>query len=637
MSRRPITAAGKRPRYSYSSTLFYSGIFAAAATTDAASKQKRRQRWEKAIAEVREEIGGEENLPQSHSQAEEQKREFAKDHVVDEPEAEGRVWTQSRLSIAREDAEPEALYEDATTTYTTGFPTNTGAPLVRHNLPPQSEHAPLHYRDRALRRRWTPKKLRTTELSVDRMILRIILFLDDTRQLAAAIPSAPASLQPLLRTPRPQLEELLKLTEHRLFSLWAADPWLTTHPDNLDLITPIHAHSAQFVQHESDDSHIYTSDALRISINEIFRARSTASQTPPLAETLLKLCHNLSVSPAPPLLSVWNTLLRNLSSPSICSPLPASFVIEAIRSAHIRVNEDTLIAVLNHCITTSKSHLFTKVVRLMNGQHGGWALARPDINITATGGADRLVRISEDKVVQNPYPTPRVFETLIKGVLHFAGFDAALGVCRDMGFRGWGLSIRGLVPLLRDCVKREDWERGEGVWKQILVLREKSRRDGRSEALPLGALVEALKMTEAQKKGVEFFEIVDLAKAGGWEKDELLKRVRESKVVEGVAKIRKVIPEKDVVSGFRRVRAGREENSEQANAELRRTTPAGAQQSGKIVEEELDIPQPPRMQQPLSKASPALPVERGHLEGDFMATTELDEYEARERPMSLSG
>lgn len=59
VARRPITAAGKRPNYAYSSTLFYSGIFAAAATTDAVVKQKRRERWDRAIAEVKQEIGGE--------------------------------------------------------------------------------------------------------------------------------------------------------------------------------------------------------------------------------------------------------------------------------------------------------------------------------------------------------------------------------------------------------------------------------------------------------------------------------------------------------------------------------------------------------------------------------------------------
>lgn len=46
-----------RPKYWTSSTLWYSGIFAAAATFDAGAKVQRREQWDQAIAEVKQELG----------------------------------------------------------------------------------------------------------------------------------------------------------------------------------------------------------------------------------------------------------------------------------------------------------------------------------------------------------------------------------------------------------------------------------------------------------------------------------------------------------------------------------------------------------------------------------------------------
>ena len=61
ISRRAAATATRRvPRYLTSSTLWYSGIFAAAATFDAGAKRQRREKWDRAIADVKGdlEIGG---------------------------------------------------------------------------------------------------------------------------------------------------------------------------------------------------------------------------------------------------------------------------------------------------------------------------------------------------------------------------------------------------------------------------------------------------------------------------------------------------------------------------------------------------------------------------------------------------
>ncbi|KAG9722750.1 hypothetical protein KCU73_g13892, partial [Aureobasidium melanogenum] len=57
VARRTTNAAGRRPvRWALSSTFVYSGIFAAAATTDAGFKQKRREQWDRAIADIKHDL-----------------------------------------------------------------------------------------------------------------------------------------------------------------------------------------------------------------------------------------------------------------------------------------------------------------------------------------------------------------------------------------------------------------------------------------------------------------------------------------------------------------------------------------------------------------------------------------------------
>ena len=51
------------PRYWTSSTIWYSGIFAAAATLDAGVKIQRREKWDMAIAEVKQELNQQEPSP----------------------------------------------------------------------------------------------------------------------------------------------------------------------------------------------------------------------------------------------------------------------------------------------------------------------------------------------------------------------------------------------------------------------------------------------------------------------------------------------------------------------------------------------------------------------------------------------
>lgn len=554
--RRPINAAGQKPKYAYSSTLFYSGIFAAAATADAVVKQKRRQQWDEAIAQVKEEIGGKKG----------------------EGREEGYV---TYAPPGEEHLQPQALYEDERLArgYGAVWPTNTGIPLTRHNLPPQSEHALERRRAKAESLLWSTKKIRKLELNVDRLVVRMLLYLNEIGAVEVAAAEVPDDFRDFMRTPRETLldwEEYCLVEMNRVGRLNTLLTGIERHD--------VHSHCANYKQHP-DGSHLETAAELISAMKSIFH-RDQANSLPVM---LAKVCYNLSITSAPPTLPVWNCLVANLMKH--CSDqAPVSSVISAICHSHIRMNEDTMARMLEHCRIHDDVNMFMMSVGRMRGLNGGIMLARPDINITESG-ASRLVRTSDGKVVQNPYPTPKVFEALIKGVLRFSGFEAALGVCRDMGSDGWGLSIRGLVHLLRDCVGRSDWETGQAVWRHMLLLKEKSRRDGRAERLPQAAYVEMLKMCSHNGDMGMFKEITQLARLDRHHYDQLLQNVvRAISGPEETKTASKGVMDKDDVESLI---------------------------SPKTLSPELKV------------------LERDHLMGGVAATEELDDYEAGERPMHL--
>lgn len=690
----------------------YSGVFAAAATVDAGMKQKRREQWERAIAEVKEDLdqAGEHGIGSEQMQIKNRGRmETATAREKEEREGQGggrggRRGRGARGGEQEQDdvnGEAQALFEDPTLRramrYTPVWPTNSGPPLEQHNVPPQSDYAPEHVKEQAQWRPWTPKKLRNTELSVDRLVLRLFLHLDDMGQLKKAAMVTPASFHVLANAPRHELEAMLRHTEKQLYLLRRqADNWLSEpvpadeNPDRIDVTKRIHSHSANYAQ-DHEGRFLSSAADLHSAIKDLIAKR----QADPFitAVTLAKIAYNLSVSPAPPTLAIWNTILAHLTSQSVvathASKKPAELVIDAVRQSHVRMNEDTMVHILNHYVATDKSLAFTKFVGAMRGKHGGLMLARPDINITDTG-APRLVRISADKVVQNPYPTPRVFEALIKGVLHFAGFDAAMAICMDMGYDGWGLSIRGLMPLLHDCVRRGDWEAGDAVWRQMGKLRDKSRREGRPERIPKPAYLDILRLAFSRgRDGVDVFKhlFADATSPhGGWSAEHLLNTVKEYPGP-SVAPRRRLtdgpedVAEKDEV--VRQMVAERKRNSRaEAEAEVEAEDEAGpgpgpgpgvasnarsdrsethadgnaksstAARSPDVDGTDTDAaaskggrgyarnsgslhnPARPWKSTTLRKEAPLL-LERERLVGDIPAAYELPEYENRERTLSL--
>ncbi|RMX73820.1 hypothetical protein D0869_13217 [Hortaea werneckii] len=480
VSRRATGSATRRaPKFLTSSTLWYSGIFAAAATFDAGVKQQRREQWDKAIAEVKQELG----------QRTERVTQDTKSTELDAVLPSGRGDALDALAeVADVFSEVEPYRRRAL------WPANTGPPLQVHRLPPESIYATDVRREQASLRRWTPKKLEAVMLSIDALQLKIFHQMamqsgSDWRTEASA--AIPVNYRDQMFMSAEELLAAFDSKSKDLARLKRSDPelngWQRSEQD-----MPLCSYS-------QDDQGLFhgTTRELNKSLQALFKQHAASTIATPAL--LAKVAYNLAISAAPPNVHTYNTLLLGFSKAQ--QPTLVGSTIHSLRRTSMRPNEVTNSAILNHYTAQDDGEGFIKWIKLMRGKNGGLALARPDIRINEAG-ADRLVRDEErgrpDRVIQLPYPTPNVFSAIIRGMLKFSGFDTALGICERMGQEGWGLCMSGLTPLLKDCARYGDWESGLAVWDQIQALKKKStRRQGStwvSEVVGLDAYAAMLRL-----------------------------------------------------------------------------------------------------------------------------------------------
>ncbi|KAK1060250.1 hypothetical protein LTR74_011970 [Friedmanniomyces endolithicus] len=486
LGRRATASATQRiPKYLTSSTLFYSGVFAAAATWDAGAKKQRREQWDRAIADVKHELGR------------------ARDNVA-RGSHDARPEDDAHTAPATTPLTPDAFDDIAPQKGRLLWPTNAGPELMVHRLPPESIYATGDRKSRSELRRWSPKKLETVMLSVDAIQLQIFIELQANRTRSgrqAASAAVPVEYRDKMFLPIPELKGSLYGKMEDLDRITETDPDLTgwrRSPEDVPLSS----------YHQDDNGMFHdTARQLNSCLQDLFRKQGHQTATVPAL--LAKIAYNLSISSAPPNIETYNTLLLGLSE--VKKYQLVDRVIGSMRRTHMRPNEVTNAAVLNHFTTTNNAADFVTRVELMRGKYCGLALARPDIHINEAGAA-RLRRVEregkEDKVIQLPYPTPNVFGALIRGVLRFSGFDTALSICKGMGHEGWGLCLSGLTPLLEHCADYGDWTSGLAIWGQIQALRLRSlqrhaEQRGESEKVPMTAFAAMVRLcSKAGQKGV---------------------------------------------------------------------------------------------------------------------------------------
>jgi len=530
VSRRAAATATRRvPRYLTSSTLWYSGIFAAAATFDAGAKRQRREKWDKAIADVkgdlevgdrrrRRGIDGEETdelvervgrlqlvgeqqelawpgsgqVADVFSTLDRRKEVMAErrssasalrsledgttykpfpSHPVEIDE--GTLHSSSpRIVSTPQPAEPsdafEAIKDAPWQAYT---PASTGSALNSNHVAPGSMYSTKRRQRRHEGAILSEKKVAELQLAMDMLLLSVFQELRFHGWSQEAAQAVPESFAHHFSLDDAKLQELLdtKADAHESLKYWTSRSTLSTTRgrwrDPSQSICTFHQNE------ENSTLGLRTVRNLNSSLRELFILHN--KQALPLPALLAKLSYNLSLCTAPPDLKTFNTLLVGFKLGRQPHLLEAT--ITALRQAHMRPNEVTLATILRHYTATSQAEAFVHWIGLLRGKdaHGqAIALAHPETRITDAGRARlRPHPRYTDRIVQLPHATPHVFGPVIEGVIKFAGFESALKICEGMGKEGWGLCIAGLTPLLVDCASRGDWAAGLGVWQQIVAVR----------------------------------------------------------------------------------------------------------------------------------------------------------------------
>ncbi|EME40815.1 hypothetical protein DOTSEDRAFT_74399 [Dothistroma septosporum NZE10] len=495
VSRNAATAASRRmPRYWTSSTIWYSGIFASAATLDATVKMQRREKWDLAIAEVKQELARPEPAPLEQADAQ-------------MPDELTSVSDYTPISI--DDWEELETNTDSSIgrMHKPQWPTNTGPPLRREHLPPQSIYASEWRRNTADSLRWGHKKLERTSLSIELMQLKMFLELRlSPNDLEDAAQAVPASYARYLRLPPAQIKRLLRNKVNdfeRLGRLDGKDVDLRgfeRSPGDL-LLT----------KYQQDDlgQYRHTTRNMNRMLQVFFHEAHIGTRSIP--NLLGKVYFTIGTSSAPPDVDTYNILLANLSH--LRRHRLVEDAIISLQRTHMRPNEVSLAAILNHYTIISDAERFRLMVLRMLGRRGGLMAARRDILITDAGRARLVGNGRNDRILQLPYPTPLVFGALIKGVLHFSGFEKALQICSGMSQDGWGLCMSGMSPLLQDCAQRGDWESGLAVWQRIQALKAKSdnrvRQGWAAEPVKPQTYISMLRLCISAKQRDMFNEVLD--------------------------------------------------------------------------------------------------------------------------------
>lgn len=630
--------------------------------------------WDKAIAEVKQEL----------ARPAMEKREDGK--TMEMQDVEAGEEEPMAFSYFEEGQEEEGFqYTDGQTK--ADWPANTGAPLQQRRLAPNSMYAEDWQRDNLAKRSWTLKKVAMMQTSMDILLLEMIRELQLRDESYLASESISADFRPAFHQEAEDIASRLDERHDRLRILRRAHFDMThyTLPDAPEKEFPIPPDENSMCNYAEDgEGH---SRAMQRELNESLRRLFSLHSRQKINRPTMygHILYSLSTSPAPPNMDTFNNLLLGFSAAE--DPIITN-VIRSFRRCHMRPNEMTLATVLNHMAKSDNLDGFRYWIELIRGRNNGLALARPDVAITEASRA-RLIHHPEhpERIIQLPYHTPVVFGAIIAGVLKFTGFEAALQICQSMGQEGWGLCMAGLTPLLHDCVQRSDWDSGMTVWKQILALKEKSRRqlDSQwvSERIRLDTFATMLKLCSRCNRRDYFDGVWQMAiksHRDATKKLEEMLKGRKKKVIEDavdrsiarsmngktdVESLRKgevnywEFAERSELSGMsehevqdprmpapepaaaatEQVLATREEQTsdskEASSAESHQQSepsalPLHAQSESKSSETKLALAKMERRKQH------RLPqIKQEELHGLVPSGDELNEYEARERPMSL--
>lgn len=493
--RRVSTVIGRiraRPKASY--TLLYSAIFAAATVTDGHFKRQRRAHWDDAISKAQEKLETSQRAIKDHPEG----LIFEADAtLVEEKPGDTRILPEGQLDVT--EAQPNGQQEngledslahlmdvenvmiyapkpgarrppDPRTTQPNYYPSRWG----REFSAPQSLWSGHLQRATAYQRIWSKKKIAKAELAAARLAVELIMLVDLDSISMINLVILPEAVHEIVRLSRAEQRQLLLDLRADLDAADRLDAWESRRGGIAEMTIP------QYSQRE-DKSHYPIVEELNESILGLIRAYK--KHEIPFVALIVKIVHNLLISPAPPNLQTINILLlgfHKLDSHTLLRHHVVDNVAHFCRTVKVRPNEITCATILASYVTRNKPEQFAQYIGLMRAADGtrGLMLAKPGISITEASQG-RLVSHDErgDKVFQAVNPSALVFWQVIRGVLKFSGVREAIEICKNFGKLAWGLDRTCLFELLKQCVKEEDWDSGRWVWDQVQIFHQRHQVD----------------------------------------------------------------------------------------------------------------------------------------------------------------
>lgn len=496
-----------------SGTYLYTAIFAAALTVDAREKSRRTQQWDDALAQVNEEA---ELLKAAANEREkklkkrgrfveafvEQDSVFNSDAPLD---LEKTIDDQNGIVRNFSPLNPVPLTLDSIQKHSLDEPrhasvkhlfrstlkssVNGGEIRTPQNwLPPQSIGAGSNVRRRVRDdNTWTQKKINLMEIAVARLVLDIL-----RSGAVGTMSSATASqVKEGFERLQPWVEAAQALDTasgfnptwyndflaHRLvianLDKWEKDdrPAWPIQPPTYRPDTHINLQKGRELLHNS----LQTSFRQWEAASQ--RSNSVAEDADAFTFLCLEVCDALLQSSAAPDITTLNILLVGFLESQRVLPVTKQRLLFKLdtfrRNTNLRPNEIT-------CATTLKAYRkakdwqgLSKYLALMRGEGQGLMLARPDTRITAASQGrvrEHITKSGRRKLVQAVMPNPLLMVEMIKGMLDYANFEEAYRLLDELKPEGWLPDWHCLETLLFDCLRRQDWNSGQLIWKEIQAL-----------------------------------------------------------------------------------------------------------------------------------------------------------------------
>ncbi|KAL9637412.1 MAG: hypothetical protein Q9164_002198 [Protoblastenia rupestris] len=451
-------------------TVFSSTLALSAAVMDSARKEARNRQWEKVIGETRAEVEATELDQERRIAALAEAQEQC--DIKQRPSAEvpmrliafhRRNWVDVVSWAAVQEGERAAA----------GFQDWRGVPLELLQTLSESDLQQLLSDKRLLHRfyggpncsslvadapSWamSKKKLRTTEWSMLKLVLRLLLH--------SAQQSGDNDYQPttqtvsrLLSRERVQWQETKQDAERRLEQLFSEDQRSRIYEDFPSPEAPHY----EYTSHECEGEMMKSNIALQAILGEL-----TATATSKIS----KICAHLLLLRVVPNIHTYNLLLVRFCQ--LQDDVLVLAVLDSMRESHVRPNEITHATILRFFTITDDRDGFRLYLKQMNGRAQGLALAHPEREIHPIAKSRyHAFGIHKHKFAEKARMNVEVYSSAIVGCLKIFRRDEAMWYYRKMTSEGWKPTMEILTAVLQDCHGLADFVSGLKIWELIQVLK----------------------------------------------------------------------------------------------------------------------------------------------------------------------